>query len=174
MLCNAAQHLGNIYCVYLTLSHMSSWVWTPPPILTVLRCEFQLFLHPLATHCVAYNWSFPLEERNSWASVGFAPEVYTNFLILASLMGASAIPSLPHTFPKWTICSKSGCVFCRATSLSQRCCPRRQCDGLRRQNVNVKTQGWMNEAFWPLGPLIVMLDENRRHRNTKTGREVFD
>lgn len=114
------------------------------PFLLTSGCVFQLFLNPLATYCVTFNWGFLLEEGNSLAIVGFAPEVYTDFLILSSLLGVPAISTLPHAFPKWATCFKSGCVFWRAvSSLSQRFCSSMAVGWIKKAECQCYNKGGM-------------------------------
>lgn len=85
------------------------------PFLLSPGCASQLFLHPLATHCVACKWGFPMEEGYSFTAVGFAPEVYTDVLILpaGSLcypQTTSHIPEVTKLLQVW-LCFLQGSVF---------------------------------------------------------------
>lgn len=80
-------------------------------------CASHFFLHLLATPCVACNWGFPMEEGNSFTAVGFAPEFYTDFLILPA--GSLCYPQMTSHIPEVTkllqvwLCFFGGqCLLC--------------------------------------------------------------
>lgn len=176
MFCSAAQHLSNIYRVYLTLSQMPLDVWTPLAATTVFKMHIpSCFKPPDYSLCNLYlgppPWKLGKAAAAPWPLCRWSLCRCPCAVIPAE---SPHYPCLSHTFPKWPACSRFGCVPQRAASSPSQRCSRRLAVGWIREAgcwCQKKGLGEEHEAFWPVGPPTGILNQSNGHRNTKTDCE---